>query len=101
MRRNLARTPWLWRLSSPRIKANLDREPDHVRPYLEAGVEAAAAVKLSKVLRKRLGRIATMVVEYEPRAAETRCRSALPEAAECRTQMGSGSAMHSPSSARS
>jgi RNA polymerase primary sigma factor len=70
MRRSLARTPWLW-IKLAQIQANLEREPDHVRPYLEAGVDATGAVKLSKVLRKRLAVIGEQVAEYETRAAST------------------------------
>lgn len=67
MRRDLARTPWLW-IRLAEIHENLDREPDHVRPYLEAGVDAKAATKLSKLLRKRLASISTLVEEYEKAA---------------------------------
>lgn len=63
MRRNLARIPWLWGKLAE-IKEALDNEPDHVRPYLEAGVEAAAAKRLSTSLRKKLGVIGTQVDEY-------------------------------------
>jgi len=69
MRRNLARIPWLWGKLAE-VKENLDREPDHVRPFLEAGVDAAAATKLSGVLRKELGSIAKMVDEYEALASK-------------------------------
>ncbi len=68
MRRTLARTPWLWnRLEA--IREGLETEPEHVRPYLEAGVEAVAATKLSKLLRRRLAVIAEMVGDYEAGAA--------------------------------
>jgi RNA polymerase primary sigma factor len=70
MRRCLARTAWLW-MRLAEVRAALDREPEHVRPYLEAGVEAHQATRLSKLLRKRLAEIATRVEAYEALATAT------------------------------
>ena len=64
MRRNLARTPWLW-IKLAEIAEALEQEPEHVRPYLEAGVEAVQATRLSKLLRKRLAQVAALVDAYE------------------------------------
>ncbi len=65
----LARTPWFWdRLDE--IYESLERDPEHVRPLIEAGAEAKEATRLSRELRKRLSGIRERIAEWEKASAK-------------------------------
>ncbi len=64
MRRTLARNPWLWdRLED--YHAHLEDRPDRVRHLIEAGVESVEAIRLSRELRDRFGRIEALIADYQ------------------------------------
>ena len=75
MRKALARTPWLWdRLDE--VQEALERDPEHVRPLIEAGAEAKEATRLSKELRKRLSGIRERIARLEKASAKQLPKSA-------------------------
>ena len=67
LRKALARSPWFWdRLDE--VYESLKKDPEHVRPLIEAGAEAVEATRLSKELRDRLADIQKGIAEYEKAA---------------------------------
>jgi RNA polymerase primary sigma factor len=75
LRRALARAPWLWDRLDEVYRA-LEKDPEHVRPLIEAGAEAVEATRLSKELRERLGAIQKQIAGLEKVAAKPLPKSA-------------------------
>jgi len=70
MRKGLAHAPWFWdRLDE--VYESLQRDPEHIRPLIEAGAEAKEATRLSKELRERLRAIQAKIATCEKTAAKT------------------------------
>jgi RNA polymerase primary sigma factor len=69
LRKGLARSPWFWdRLDE--VYEALRKDPEHVRPLIEAGAEASEATRLSKDLRERLAKIQKLIATYEKDVAK-------------------------------
>ena len=69
LRKGLARSPWFWdRLDE--VYEALRKDPEHVRPLIEAGAEASEATRLSKDLRDRLAKIQKLIATYEKDVAK-------------------------------